>query len=379
MRFLLAEKVFDGESFISEKSVLVVNENTLKDIVNLDEIDPLQVETLKGVITPGFVNAHCHLELSHLKGSIPEKTGLPEFGMLIIKKRNSFSKEETEEAILEADTEMWNNGIVAVGDISNSSDSFMVKNESKIQYHTFIELLGLNPNRADISIENGQLLQRACNSLGLRASLAPHAPYSTSLELISKIAEWNINRNFPSSIHNQESEDELKFFKGELSGFDKLYSFLNIDLSFFKPPRCGSLEYYRNSLQNQRTLLVHNTFSSENDVKLTNDKNIVWCFCPNANLYIENRLPDYSLFIHKDFCLGTDSLASNHQLDLISEANLVLKNSPFSVEQILRSITSIPADFLGFQNFGRIKENLPCGLNLLEIENNQMRLIEKIV
>lgn len=379
MRFLLADKVFNGENFLPDNPVLVVNENTLVDIIEKSETDPLKIQTLKGVIAPGFVNAHCHLELSHLKDAIPELTGLPEFGMQIMQKRNSFSKEFVQEAMKEADKEMWKNGIVACGDISNSSDSFITKAESNITYHSFIELLGLHPDRAKGALEQGLHLLETCGELKLRASLAPHAPYSTSIELIGEIAKRNYDQKLPSTIHNEESEDEMNFFKGLPSGFDKLYSTLKIDITFFKAPMCSSLQYYINSLREQKTLLVHNTFTSASDIELTKGKNILWCFCPNANIYIENRLPDYSLFKHENFCLGTDSLASNHQLDLISEANVILKNSSFEVEKILQSITSVPADFLGLEKFGRIKKANKCGLNLIDITEKNITFISKLI
>jgi len=380
MRFLQAERVFDGHRFLSGDSVLVVNENNAyMEIIPANTVDTGKVEKLKGVITPGFINAHCHLELSHLKGQIPTKTGLPAFGQQIITKRDAFTIEEATEKMQDADKEMWENGIVAVGDICNTSVSFKVKSKSNLFYHSFIELLGLHPERATVAFNNGVIIWDELINSGLRGSLAPHAPYSTSLELIQKIAEFNTEANLPSSIHSQESEDEYKFFHGMKNGFDDLYRFLKMDIAWFKPPMRRSLEYYIGSLLKQKTLLVHNTFTSEKDIALTQNKNIYWCFCPGANLYIENRLPDYALFAGKEFCLGTDSLASNTQLNIISEANIVLEKSLFSIEEVLKSITSTPAQFLNISgSFGGLIKNRNAGLNLIDIKNNQISFIKKV-
>jgi cytosine/adenosine deaminase-related metal-dependent hydrolase len=366
---------------LEEAAVLVISEkHELIEIINEKDVEAGKIEKLKGVITPGFINAHCHLELSHLKNKIPERTGLPAFGKQIMLQRNSQRTEEISEKINDADKEMREQGIVAVGDISNSDISFKIKSESKIKYHTFVELLGLNPERAQSAFEAGISLMNTLRELGIDGSLAPHAAYSTSLKLIEMISSFNLENKLPSSIHNQESEEETKFLNGEPSGFDELYRFLQMDIAWFKPPMKSSIQYYSGSLHNQTTILVHNTFTSANDISLAKAKNIYWCFCPSANLYIENKLPDYSLFMNEadKICLGTDSLASNHDLSIVKEANLVLANSNFSVEQILASLTSVPAAALNFSGLGHLKIGKNAGLNLVEINNNQIRFIKNL-
>ncbi len=383
MQFLKADNIFNGKEFLQKDAVLVINnQNELVEVISENSIDGGKIQRHKGIITPGFINAHCHTELSHLKNKIPQKTGLPEFGKLIISKRASFAKEEIKEHIKEADLQMWANGIVAVGDICNTNDSFENKTQSKLFYHSFIELLGLNPARANDSFNAGLILFEQLKNIGLAGSLAPHAPYSTSKELILKISEFNFQNKITGSIHNQECEDENNFFYGKTNGFTDLYAFLQLDLSWFKPPLMSSLEYYQDSLLNQKTILVHNTFTSNNDINLLKEKNIFWCFCPNANLYIENRLPEMDLFLNKKnkICIGTDSLASNLQLDLLSEVNLLLQNfSGFTVEDVLYSITNIGAEALGITNsFGALIPGKNTGLNLIDVNNNQIKFTKKL-
>jgi cytosine/adenosine deaminase-related metal-dependent hydrolase len=381
MHFLKASQIFDGEKFLDPSSVLVLEKNVLSDIVPAKTIDPLKVETFEGTLTPGFVNAHCHLELSHMKGHIPQHTGLPGFGKQVISIRNQFKKEEILEHIADADKEMQAAGIVAVGDICNGNDSFKTKADSKILYHSFVELLGLHPAMAENIFQSGLQLLDELKRYALPGSLAPHAPYSTSLALIQKISSYNISQDLPSSIHNQESEEESKFLNGEKSGFDDLYSSLNLDISWFQPPKLSSVLYYTPSLRTQQTLLVHNTCTKEGDVSFVRDQNIFWCFCPSANIYIENRLPDYNLFSRqKNVCLGTDSLASNHQLDLVSEANLLLMNSDYSPEKILSAMTSVPASALGLgDRFGTLLKEKNTGINLMDFKNRQIKFLKKIL
>jgi cytosine/adenosine deaminase-related metal-dependent hydrolase len=385
MRFLKADKIFDGRQYLPEGSVLVIDsQNRLKEIVATTVVQNDKVESFEGIITPGFVNAHCHLELSHLKGKIQKHTGIPGFGKQIIMQRMSgVSKEKIHEAALAADEEMWNNGIVAVGDISNADDSFKTKQNSKIKYHTFIEILGLNPANEKMMFDLSLPFLRMLQSLGLAGSLAAHAPYSTSLQLIDRIAKFDKENNLPLSIHNQETEEETKFFLGQPNGFKDLYDFLKADISWFKAPGCSSLRSYINAFNDQKTMLVHNTFSTKEDIETAVNKNCFFCFCPNANLYIENKLPDYNLFkeYQNSLCIGTDSLASNDSLDLVAEANVILKNSKaFSLETILQMMTSNNASALNVESeFGSLIPGKNSGLNLVNFENNQLKLTQKII
>lgn len=386
MRFLKANKIFDGRQYLPEGSVLVIDsQNRLKEIVGATTLQNDIIESFEGIIIPGFVNAHCHLELSHLKRKIQKHTGIPGFGKQIIMQRmtGGFTKETIHEHALAADAQMWNNGIVAVGDISNADDSFKTKQNSKIKYHTFIEILGLNPANEKMMFDLSLPFFKMLQSLGLLGSLAPHAPYSTSLQLIDRIAKFDKEHNLPLSIHNQETEEETKFFLGQANGFKDLYDFLKADISWFNAPGHSSLQEYINVFNEQKVMLVHNTFSAKEDIKVAADKNCFFCFCPNANLYIENKLPDYSLF--KDYknslCLGTDSLASNDNLDLIDEANVILKNSnTFSLETILQMMTYNNASALNLENeFGSLIPGKNTGLNLVNFTNNQLQLTKKII
>jgi cytosine/adenosine deaminase-related metal-dependent hydrolase len=384
VQFLAANKIFNGKQYLPESSVLVIDsQNKLKEIVSATAIEKDKIQFYDGIITPGFVNTHCHLELSHLKNKIQKHTGIPEFGKQIVTQRMSgFTKEQIYESANNADTEMWNNGVVAVGDISNANESFKTKQNSKIVYHTFVEILGLNPSNKDAMFEFGQTILRGLNELGLKGSLAPHAPYSTSSELIGAVAKYDRENNLPFSIHNQETEEETKFFFGKQNEFKNLYDFLKLDISWFKAPDCSSLKSYIEAIKDQKAILVHNTFSDPEDIHLAAEKNCFFCFCPNANLYIENKLPDYDLFqdhINK-LCIGTDSLASNGCLDLISEANIILSHSKiFTLENVLQMLTYNGAKALALNdNFGQLLPGKNTGLNLVELKNDQLNFIKKL-
>jgi len=358
------------------------HQNVLKELVSEKALEANDIEKFEGVITPGFINAHCHLELSHLKGRIPKHTGLPSFAKQIITVRDVVSKEEISATMRHANLEMWNNGIVAVGDISNTEDSFEEKINCKIYYHTFVELIGLNPSNHLTIYEKGLRLLKILNEMGLSGSLAPHAPYSTSRELIKMISAYNNEKNHPLSIHNQESEEESKFFNGQPNGFEELYRSLGLDLSWYRAPGTSSLLHYWELLSDKPSLLVHNTFTKSSEIDITKDKNIYWCFCPGANKYIGNRLPDFSIFENKKnkIVIGTDSLASNDALNVSGEANLILSDTNvFSPEDLLRALTINGAEALGISGeYGQFIPGKNTGLNLIDTKNSKINFLKKI-
>ena len=333
------------------------------------ELEGKEIQKCNGIIVPGFINSHCHLELSHLFQKVPEKTGLISFLQKVITLRKSFN-EGKEECIRKADAQMWDNGIVAVADISNSIDSKDIKEKSSIYYHTFVELLSFEPDKAKDVFRDGVELTEKFSPL--RASIVPHAPYSASKELFRFIGKFCGESGNPITIHNQESEDENKLYRYKSGDFLNFYKELSINIDFFKPQA-------RNSIQSiiplipvqQKTMLVHNTYTSLKDIYfiLRSGRDVTWCFCPNANLFIEGRLPKVEMFQFHDFniTLGTDSLASNNSLCILSELKTLHSAFPaLSIIETINWATLNGAAFLGIDHiYGSIEKGKKPGLNLI--------------
>lgn len=346
-------------------------------------------EKYTGVIVPGFVNAHCHLELSYLKNKIPNGQGLDKFLRDVEAVRKKFSLKKIKSALRVAEKEMLRNGIVAAGDISNSSASFSQKAKKRLQYHTFIEVLGFHPERAERAFEQGKQLLKQCRQFNLSCSIVPHSPYSASEKLLDKINELARKQKAILSFHNQESKDENLLFRNKSGKILQRLEGWGIDTSFFQPVKSNSLQFILPKLNGARKiLLVHNTFTKEKDFrwlkrqKKKNNPEIYFCLCPNANLYIESRLPDITLFVREKvrITMGTDSLASNRSLSILEEMKTISEFFPrISFEEILSWATCNGAAFLGFEKkLGTIEKGKRPGLNLLQgFDLKKMKLLEK--
>ncbi len=334
------------------------------------------IERHRGIIVPGFINTHCHLELSHLKGKINKKTGLINFVKEVIGKRAA-PEEEIIEAMKIADESMWNNGIVAVGDIANQGISADIKSQSKIRYHTFVEMLGLDATKAKQIIEAADVLKKSFHT---PASLTVHAPYSVSKELVKQLKTYSKYQDNIVSIHNQECAAEEPLYKTRSGPFLQFYKDLNICTDTFVSQSRGPLQALLPFMpKNQHVLLVHNTYVSLKDVFFTKrfEKQVFWCFCPNANLYIEDRLPTFPFFKYTEFpiTIGTDSLASNDYLSILEEMKVIQKNIPdLSLNNLLKWACINGAKFLGYErDLGSLAVGKTPGLNLLtDLDNGQI-------
>ncbi len=345
------------------------------------------LEYYSGILVPGFVNAHCHLELSHLKGKIPEKTGLEGFLGEINRLRNQ-EDENTETAIKQADFQMGNSGTVAVGDISNSILSVETKRTSKIYYHTFAEAFGFHPSRAERAFDFACFVESMFRENGLQASVVPHSAYSVSAPLFKKISQKAKTEKSILSIHNQESLSETRFFTDGTGPIaNHLQNNLGLDLSHWKPAGINSLGFILQFLPRENPLLlVHNTFTTKTDIaelkKQRSAENTFLVLCPNSNRYIENQLPPVPLFQKEKLhlCLGTDSLASNHQLSVLAEMITLQQHFPeIELEELVKWATLNGAKALGVDDrYGSFDPGKKPGINLVTgIDWKNLKLTEQ--
>ncbi len=374
--------------------IVVVNENGFILEIATEGTYNHDITHYEGIICPGFVNAHCHLELSHLKGVLPEKTGLIDFLLPIARIRENYDEQTIMEAIKKGEEEMYNNGIVAVGDICNETKTIPQKLHSRLKYHNFIEIFGLQPERSTAAMAQGKLAYQAFTQQLPQhsTSLSPHAPYTASTNLLREIDTFNQqNASHPIlSIHNQESRAENELFlygTGDFARLYKQYPQLPALNTFFTPPKCHSLPYIIEALsKNGKVLLVHNTYSERTDIQFAHQRkrqqNVYWCLCPNANLYIENRLPNVRLLLEEaaQIVIGTDSLTSNWQLCILSELKILQKFTPdIALTDLLTWATLNGARFFGWEKqLGSLEVGKQPGINLIQnIDLNNFKLTEK--
>jgi len=388
VRKIAATYIFTGTRPPIKNGILTVNDDgTILEIDSQKNLtEKYGLEYYNGILVPGFVNVHCHLELSQLEGKIEEKTGLGGFIGQINQLRN-LDFGDPEKIMQVADRKMRAAGISVIGDISNTALSIETKLKSPIFYHTFIESFGFHPSRAEKSFDYALFVQQQFTNRNLASSVVPHSPYSVSQSLFQKIAAKASESKCIVSIHNQESESEAEFFNhGTGAIANHISENLGIDISHWKPTGESSLVSVLKYLppENQ-LLLVHNTFTSQADIDFLlqqrSAQNTYFVLCPNSNLYITNQLPPVELFRQNklNICLGTDSLASNHQLSVLAEMITIQHNFPgVQLDELVHWACCNGAKALQVENrFGSFEVGKKPGVNLISgIDFKTMKLTQ---
>jgi len=342
-----ADNLFDGYRLHGQDKVLITDSHgKVLEIVNDTEAGE-GVQEFSGILSPGLINCHCHLELSHLKNIIPPHTGLIDFLCLVVTKRG-FDPEIIQQEIISAEKEMYDNGIVAVGDIGNTADTAGIKNKSKIWWQNFVEVLGFTDEKAEENIADYKNVAEKFKNTHpspsfeeilteniQRSCLVPHAPYSISPRTFQLINQ--LTKNQIISIHNQEHPAEDELYKTGGGDYLKLFKIFGIDKSPFPVTGNSSIRSYLPFFNNGQTIfLIHNTYMPEEDLvwaneyAATNKLKLVFCLCVNANLYIENKVPPIEMLVNHNchIVLGTDSYSSNWQLSIAKEIQAIREHFP---------------------------------------------------
>jgi aminodeoxyfutalosine deaminase len=393
MRKISANYLFPVDKPPVKNGIIILDDsNRIIDLVNpgSDNIEIAGVEYFNGILVPGFINTHCHLELSYLRNKITQIQDLPDFIFQFLKHRNV---DKSFDFFKIAEDEMKANGIVAVGDISNTQDTFALKAESNLKYYTFIEIYTFEDNLVDNVFNKGKDLYdcylASFPNIGSKpsVSIVPHAPYSVSEKLFKMISLENQDKQGIISIHNQENESENELYRNKTGRLIELFKSAGSNFDSFIPSGLTSMRTYLKHFSKEiQILLVHNIYTSETDADwlVANYPKTYMAICPYSNIFIEKKIADLVMLDKKGIKLtiGTDSLASNKELSILSELKLIHQNFPsLKFETILKWATLNGAEALGFDSeIGSFTIGKKPGINLVQnFDFTNMRLKENSI
>jgi cytosine/adenosine deaminase-related metal-dependent hydrolase len=376
MKYFSADYILPISSGPIKDGVVVLDDQGCIDAIGLrSDYKSADIDHYEGILMPGMINTHCHLELSHMKGKCPTGTTLIPFITNVVKMRD-FDQDVIQEKIIEEDKNMWDAGIQAVGDISNKLDTAEQKKRSPISYYTFVEMFDFMQSAAtEATIEQYRNVYKdQAHESGNKRSFVPHAPYSVSEGLFDFINRANPD-NATISIHNQETLDEELLFSDGSGRFPDFFKGFNVSLDGFTPLEKTSIHYaLQHMTPKKKNIFVHNTLTNTEDIEAAHNwsSDVYWATCPNANLYIENRLPHYQNFLDSNakMTIGTDSIMSNWQLSIWEEIKTIKKMQSYvPLTDLLTWATINGAEALGYQkSMGTIEVGKKAGLVHVDIE-----------
>ena len=366
MRKIAAHYTLIGGEFCRN---IVVSVDDQRRVVAVDRVTSLDnmasVEFYPGILIPGMVNAHCHLELSYLRGAIAEKSGFAGFARAIGAVRNNFTSEERLHAASVADAQMWEQGIEAVIDIANDDLVMPLKERSRIEYLTLFEVFGLTTQHVDN--------HKDMASKWAQSSITPHSTYSLQDATFRSAVDEN---NSIVSIHLLESSAEIELYQrqGSLWEWYERMGWECDFLSYASPAK----RIVESIAHDKRVVLVHGCEATSNDIT-TIDKHFTvpatWALCPESNRYISDAKPPVEMLrsMGSHIAIGTDSLASARELSMIENMRLL---GDIPLAEMLTWATKNGAEAMGLSSkIGTIEVGKSPGLVLVEdVDLHNMRL-----
>lgn len=358
MRRIAAEFLFPFEGGldpIRNGFVQVADDGTIVGVGQCEDPSS-EAEFYRGALVPGFVNSHCHLELSDLKGMFRKGTGMAGFIDQINELRDFKTKEEKIALIQDWINVMWDRGVSAMGDISNCSNSFAIKAKSPMYTRTFLEVFGTEPKDCEGVMASVRALKAEADAIGIDAAPTPHSCYTMSPELLTSSSADGLASGY-LSFHCEESPEEEQML---ISGSGPMWENRKA-AGMSVPPVTGhsSLLYFIDRLKaahpapfDEHILLVHEVCMNEEGIDAVKSvmRHPFVCLCPLSNIFIHNALPPVRLMRGKGLKLtiGTDSLSSNDDLDMVSELFCLQENFPeLPLGELLSWACLNGAEFLG--------------------------------
>lgn len=381
-------------SVIRDGSIVVVD-GRIVDIGKRDDIvqkyPQSQEKFYPCVLMPGLINAHMHLELSHLQNNIeplPDQNFTEWIDALITQRvATQYSREKIVETFTVALRDQYHSGIVLIGDIGNEyyDELYHLGDDSLPNILRMLEYLG--PNRVACRKALDNLIQ-----LDDQTAVTGHAPYSTAPGLLLEIKKRCNRLHHIFSIHTAESREELEFlrfgtgcfrdFLEKKNSWDGVFSFSEYGFP-------GTIEYLDHlGLLDEMTLLVHCVHVSEDELQLIKKRGAQVCLCPGSNLFLGVGLAPVEQMVALGLlpALGSDSPASNSAIDIWREMQLLAKNySNLERPTILAMATIGGANALrhnvdyGSLAVGKKADFINVSSVSLESCSDEIQLIEELV
>lgn len=329
------------------------------------------VEWYSGVLIPGMVNAHSHLELSYVQGCITPHEGFSGFARGLRASRHLATPEFMRSRAEWWDAKMWSDGVQAVGDVCNGTLTFELKSRSHIYYRNFVELYGLAHH--DTSAVEGVLDQAL--EMGLDASITPH-----SLYLLSDDAYRAACHSERLSIHFDESAEEVELFEHRGAMWE-WYSSAGFSAPFIDHYASPEERLLTLTPADRQVLLVHACMADEQTVRRVEahfENRPSWVVCPLSNDFISQLTPPVEALMKcgSRVAIGTDSLSSNTTLSMTAEM-AAMPQVP--LEMRLQWATRGGAEALGLENgLGEFREGLRPGAVVIEgVDFERMQLTDE--
>ena len=379
VRIFHADHVLPGDALpVADGAVVVDESGVVLDVGRAVDVLPLHTGAdlvrVRGLLLPGLVNAHTHIELSAMRGRVGGGRGFVGWVDALIAHRQELAPEEESEAIEAAVDELVRTGTVAVGEVTNSLAAVQPLARRGIGGCVFHEVFGQDRASVLRRVEGlrAELEERVPQwpSRDLAYAPAPHTLYTTHEDALRALLEAVRLMEGRTSLHLAEHTSERRAIEhGDGPIPEWLFARAKQTPEWPKVPLLDYAE--RVGALSPSVLLVHVVEARADELSRIAERRAPVVLCPRSNLHIEMKLPPL-LAVRAagiEAALGTDSLASNASLDVLAEAKALADRFPgVPAHELVTMATWNGARALGRTDLGRLAKGARPGLLAVEAE-----------
>lgn len=320
------------------------------------------------VITPGLVNAHTHLTLTGLAGVIGPQPFTDWLRHIVVALRSWDVADHEASGIVGAE-QCLKAGVTVVGDIAYGAAEVEMAAKAGLGGVFYWELLGMMPEDIDGQLEYLRYPKEA-GAFGPRVicGLSPHSPYTSGPDLLRAVHDRARELGVPFALHVSESDAEnelLRYGDGPLAGVASRTAF------GFAPTGTSTTAYLSSLGILGGMTAIHLCYADENDLSIMRTSVSGLVTCPRSNAYLANPVPSARDLIWTGLAVGvgTDSAASNTDLDLMEEVRMIRDAEPrLRSEELLRTATLSGAAAIGVaESFGSLEPGKFADLAIFDI------------
>lgn len=331
-------------------------------------------------LLPGLVNAHTHLDLTHLQNRIKPTKNFTHWVFQLIGARVRWKKDDYISSLEKGIQYSIEAGTTTVADIAHTEHSFPVLEKSPLRKVVYQEVIDLNPRHADDIVRDIQTRLSAIRRDDLlKVGLSPHAPYSVSKELYQAIAQFAHHAGIPVCTHIAETQDEIEFLTRGTGDFIAMLRQLRVGIDNWQAPGLNPIDYLNETgFLNDSPLLIHCNYISDEEVSMIKSSGSTVVFCPRSHRFFGHTRYPIQRFLDAgvNVGLGTDSLASNDTLSILDEMKFLFHHYSLLPKTILSMATVNGAKALGSElRIGQIREDFEadfCGVRLPDFHHRDV-------
>ncbi len=320
---------------VIEDGAMFIYEGRIADVGRATDLHPTPViDYGDAVICPGFVNAHTHLELTHLEGRVPPS---PDFvhwlkrltGLLMVQPA---TPDNVAEAVRAGIVRSLAAGVTTIGDITRRPAwSRKPLAASPIRAVSFGEVIAMGRLRIQLNERLEAAASVEYQSNRMRIGISPHAPYTIEPDGLRACAERARRMNAPLCIHLAETAEEATFTRSRSGRFKEFLQEMGIWDEDIPLADCSPIELCQTTgVLGKRTVIAHGNYLCDEDIQNIAESGPSVAYCPRTHHAFGHPPHRFREMLRAgiNVCIGTDSLASNPSLSILDELRFLRQQHP---------------------------------------------------